>query len=107
MNRIIIAAALAASSATALADEWTGTDKNLHFVVGTMAGAFVTAGTGNELHGLAAAAALGLAKEIYDEKRYGGASGKDFVITVLGGLVGAKFAGWAIEPNRVTYTIKF
>lgn len=108
MRKIIIAAAmLAATAAPAMADEWTGTDKNLHLVVGAMSAAFVTAGTGNELHGLYAAAALGLAKELYDEQRYGGASGKDFVVTVLGGLIGAKFAGWAIAPNRVTYTLKF
>lgn len=43
MNRIIIAAALAASAAPAMADEWTGPDKQLHFAVGTMAAVFATA----------------------------------------------------------------
>jgi uncharacterized protein YfiM (DUF2279 family) len=106
MKRIIIAAAMLATAA-AHADEWTGRDKELHFVGGAAIAAAVTAATGNEWHGFLVSAGVGLAKEAYDSTGRGQVSGKDFAVTALGALIGAKATGWAIAPNRITYTMKF
>lgn len=88
----------------AMADEWTGRDKQLHFVGGAAIAAAVTAATHDEWLGFAAGTAVGIAKEIADEQRYGGASGKDAAVTALGALVGARFMGWALTKNGVTFT---
>lgn len=102
MKTAILALSLCCS--TAMADDWTGKDKELHFIGGAAIAAAVTAATGDEWKGFLAGAAVGVAKEIADEHRYGGASGKDAVVTALGALLGAKAAGWALTPNGVTFT---
>lgn len=95
----------AAVVSCAYADEWTGRDKEIHFVGGAAVAAAVTAATGNEWHGFLAGTGAGLAKEVYDSTGRGQVSGKDFVVTALGALVGARLTGWTLGPNRVTYTI--
>jgi uncharacterized protein YfiM (DUF2279 family) len=93
------------TSASVQADEWTGKDKQLHLIGGAAIAAAVTAGTGNELHGFLSGTASGLLKEVYDSTGRGQVSGKDFAVTALGALLGAKATGWAIGPNRITYSI--
>jgi uncharacterized protein YfiM (DUF2279 family) len=86
------------------ADEWTGKDKQLHFVGGAAIAAAVTAATRDEWAGFAAGTASGLLKEVYDSTGRGQVSGKDFAVTALGALIGAKGAGWVITRNSVVYT---
>lgn len=90
----------------AFADEWHGKDKQIHLVGGAAVAAAVTAATGNEWHGFLAGTASGLVKEVYDSTGRGQVSGKDFAVTALGALIGARGTGWALGPNRVTYTIR-
>ena len=104
MKRTVAVLAIV-TAASAQADEWTGKDKQLHLIGGAAIAAAVTAGTGNELHGFLAGTASGLLKEVYDSTGRGQVSGKDFAVTALGALLGAKATGWAIGPNRITYSI--
>lgn len=98
--------ALSLLCTAAHADEWTGKDKQLHFVGGVAVAAAVTAATGDEWKGFIASTAVGFAKEVYDSTGRGQVSGKDFAVTALGAFVGAKFTGWALGPNYVKYTVK-
>jgi uncharacterized protein YfiM (DUF2279 family) len=100
----IIALTLALAATTAHADEWTGKDKQLHFVGGAAIAAAVTAATRDEWAGFAAGTASGLLKEVYDATGRGQVSGKDFAVTMLGAYVGAKGTGWVITRNSVVYT---
>ena len=107
MNRarittLLLAAALITT--TAQAEPWTGHDKELHFVGGAAIAAAVTAATHDEFKGFLAGAAVGVVKEVVDERRYGGASAKDAIVTALGALIGAKFSGWALTPKGFTHT---
>ena len=102
----IIAITLVSAALTANADEWTGRDKELHFLGGAAVAAVVTTATRNEWTGFAAGTAVGLAKEIYDSTGRGEVSGKDFVVNALGAFVGAKFTGWVITRDSITYTVR-
>jgi uncharacterized protein YfiM (DUF2279 family) len=107
MKNTIIAAAIAAACLPAVADEWTGRDKDLHFAGGAAVAAAVTLATRDRDAGFWAGTAVGLAKEVYDSTGRGQVSGKDFVVTALGAYVGSRAAGWVITPRSVTYTMKF
>ena len=79
------------------ADEWTGRDKTLHFLGGAAVGAAVTMATDRPAYGIAAGAAVGLAKELYDARHRAThtPSSKDLVGTVLGAAAGS-YASWLI-----------
>ena len=81
----------------AQADEWTGRDKNLHFLGGAAVGAAVTLATDKPMYGIAAGAAVGLAKELYDAKHRSThtPSTKDLLATVAGAAAGS-YASWLI-----------
>lgn len=81
----------------AYADEWTGRDKTLHFIGGAAVGAAVTLATDRPMYGIAAGAAVGLAKELYDTQHRPThtPSAKDLVATVLGAAAGS-YASWLI-----------
>jgi len=81
----------------AQADEWTGRDKTLHFLGGAAVGAAVTMYTDKPMYGIAAGAAVGLAKELYDTQHRSThtPSAKDLVVTVLGAAAGS-YASWLI-----------
>lgn len=96
--------ALALLCAPAIADEWHGKDKQLHLVGGAAIAAAVTAGTRNEWHGFLAGTASGLLKEVYDSTGRGHVSAKDAAVTAIGALIGARFTGWVLSGNRLTYT---
>jgi len=103
MRKVLLA--LSACFATAThAEDWTGRDKQLHFIGGAVIAAAVTAATRDEWAGFAAGTTAGLVKEVYDSTGRGQVSGKDFVVTALGAYVGAKSAGWVITRNSVLYT---
>lgn len=93
----------------AWADDWTGPDKTRHLMIGAAVGASVTMATRNEWVGLAAAAGVGLAKEVYDAQHQTShtVSGKDFAMTVLGGIVGAKIGGLVITPTHFIWSTSF
>jgi len=96
--------ALSIVATAAQAEPWSGADKELHFVGGATVSAAVSAATRNEWAGFAAGVAVGVAKEAYDERKYGGASAKDAIVTALGALLGAKASGWALTPSGFTFT---
>lgn len=85
-------------------DRWWARDKALHFGV---SGALAAGGYGagaivfderwqRATSGAALALSLGIAKEVYDEIDYGGASYKDMVFDVAGTAVGLT-AAWLID----------
>jgi uncharacterized protein YfiM (DUF2279 family) len=92
----------------AQADEWTGRDKTLHFLGGAAIGAAVTLATDKPLYGIAAGAAVGLAKELYDTQHRDKhtPSTKDFAVTVLGAAVGS-YTGLVIRRNFVGFQTDF
>lgn len=103
--RPALALALLMSAVPAHAeDEWWARDKALHFgVSGVLAGAgyaasslFVEAPLQRLAVGGAVALSAGLAKGVYDEIDYGGASYKDLVFDVAGVAVGV-VAAWLID----------
>lgn len=96
--------ALALLCAPAIAEDWTGKDKQLHLAGGIAVAAAVTAATGDEWKGFLASTAVGVAKEVYDSTGRGHVSAKDAAVTAIGALIGAKFTGWALSGNRLTYT---
>jgi len=85
-------------------DEWWGQDKALHFGVSGVLAAGGYAGGALVLEerwqrasvGAGVALTAGVAKEVYDEFDYGGASYKDLVFDVAGTLVGVT-AAWLID----------
>ena len=95
---------LAVFAIPSYADDWTGTDKNKHFVAGAVIASVTTVATRSEGIGFLAGTAAGLAKEIYDGRR---ASTKDFIVTAAGAYVGAKIANVIITPNSISYSISF
>jgi hypothetical protein len=101
MTRFFIFALTIATSAAAQADSWTGRDKELHAIGGAAIGSLTTLATGKAVHGCAAAAGVGLAKELYDSqhKAKHTASGKDFAVTAIAGCLAAAGTGWAIAPG--------
>lgn len=79
------------------ADEWTGVDKTLHFIGGAAVGAAVTLYTESPAYGIAAGAAIGLAKELYDtqHRATNTPSAKDLIATIGGAAVGS-YVGWLV-----------
>jgi len=93
----ILAALALTLASSAHADSWTGRDKTLHFLGGAAVGAAVTLATDRPAYGIAAGAAVGLAKELYDTQHRSThtPSSKDLVVTVLGAAAGS-YASWLI-----------
>lgn len=79
------------------ADEWTGRDKAIHFLGGAAIGSAVTMATERPAYGIAAGAAVGLAKELYDTQHRSThtPSAKDLIATVAGAAVGS-YVTWLI-----------
>ena len=91
------------------ADEWTGRDKTLHFLGGAAIGAAVTVATERPAYGIAAGAAVGLAKELYDTQHRSThtPSAKDLIATVAGAAVGS-YASWlVIRKDYVGISLTF
>jgi len=104
----ILAALVFAVSSSAYADSWTGPDKTLHFAGGAVIGAAVTMYTDKPIYGIAAGAAVGLAKELYDARNRDKhtPSAKDFAVTVAGAVVGS-YTGLIIRRNFVGFQTTF
>lgn len=89
---------------SARADEWWGADKALHFGVSSVlsGGSYALSSLvlDSRLSRVAVGAGIGLtagvAKEVYDELDYGGASYKDLAFDVAGVAVGV-VAAWLID----------
>ena len=109
MKKNILTAAIVLLPTFATADEWTGKDKTLHFIGGAAVGAAVTIATDRRDYGIAAGAAVGLAKELYDTQHRDKhtPSVKDFVVTVAGAAAGAYVGGLIIKPRFVGYQAAF
>jgi uncharacterized protein YfiM (DUF2279 family) len=91
------------------ADEWTGRDKTLHFLGGAAVGASVTLYTDRPMYGIAAGAAVGLAKELYDTQHRSThtPSAKDIVVTVIGAAVGSYATHIVIRKDFIGYRLNF
>lgn len=91
------------------ADEWAGRDKTLHFLGGAAVGAAVTLATDRPAYGIAAGAAVGLAKELYDTQHRSThtPSTKDLVVTVIGAAVGSYAAHLVIRKDFMGYRLNF
>lgn len=89
----------------AQAESWGGKDKWQHAVVGATTGAVFTKITDDWRYGCAAAAAIGLAKEIYDRNNRNRhtPSFKDFAVTAAAGC-GSSIV---VAPNYVGISLKF
>jgi len=103
MKRLLAFALLFATQAHA--ESWGGKDKWQHALVGAGTGAVFTKITDDWRYGCAAAAAVGLAKEIYDRKHRDRhtPSFKDFSVTAAAGC-GSSIV---VAPNYIGFNIKF
>lgn len=104
--RRMIATLLATLLATqAHAESWGGRDKWQHALVGAGTGAVFAKATNDWRYGCAAAAAVGLAKEIYDSQHRDRhtPSFKDFAVTAAAGC-GSSIV---VAPNYIGFNIKF
>jgi len=92
-------------STQAQAESWGGRDKWQHAIVGAATGAAFTKATDDWRYGCAAAAAVGLAKEIYDStnRNRHTPSFKDFAVTAAAGC-GSSIV---VAPNYVGISLKF
>jgi hypothetical protein len=102
MIKTIIAIAITATMSASYANQWTGKDKTQHAIVGAAIGSATTLATGNWMHGCAAATAIGVAKEVYDNQNRDRhtSSAKDAVVTALAGCLAAKGTSLVIVPTR-------
>jgi uncharacterized protein YfiM (DUF2279 family) len=106
MKRFIIAM-LCLLSATAHADQWTGTDKDKHAIAGLTIAAAVSAAS-RPAYGIAAGCAVGMAKEVYDRYTPGHqVSARDAIVTCLGAAVGAYVPGLLVSPRGIGYRFTF
>ena len=89
----------------AKAESWGGRDKWQHALVGAGTGAVFAKATNDWRYGCAAAAAVGLAKEIYDSQHRDRhtPSFKDFAVTAAAGC-GSSIV---VAPNYIGFNIKF
>lgn len=89
----------------AKAESWGGSDKLQHALVGAGTGAVFSKATNDWRYGCAAAAAVGLAKEIYDSNNRNRhtPSFRDFAVTAAAGC-GSSIV---VAPNYIGFNIKF
>jgi hypothetical protein len=89
----------------AQAESWGGRDKLQHALVGAGTGAVFAKATNDWRYGCAVAAAVGLAKEIYDSQHRDRhtPSFKDFAVTAAAGC-GSSIV---VAPNYIGFNIKF
>ena len=108
-SHFVIGLVLALASTTTKADAWTGPDKVQHAAAGVIIGAAITAATKDPLKGCAVAAAVGVAKELYDAQHPNkhDTSFKDFAVTAAFGCASAYATGWIITPKEIRYSINF
>ena len=64
-------------------------DKKLHLFAGFLVGVIATYLLNNPFLGTATSVIAALAKEIYDELKYGGLDITDMLYTVIGGILGS------------------
>lgn len=90
-------------------DKWTGQDKTLHLVVGSVIGGSVTALTENDNYGMVAGCGVGMLKELSDMHHVNHtASIQDFAASCLGSVIGAQLVkGLYLIPNGLIYSQKF
>lgn len=92
----------------ALADNWSGEDKGLHFAGSATLAVVITAATENPWTGFWSAVAVGVTKEIVDSRRSGGqASGRDLVADVAGAYLGSQAGRWLISRRGDTTAVVF
>jgi hypothetical protein len=103
--RTLMTALVLLFATQAQAESWGGKDKWQHAIVGAATGAAFTKATDDWRYGCAAAAAVGLAKELYDRQHRDRhtPSFKDFAVTAAAGC-GSSIV---VAPNYIGLNIKF
>lgn len=97
--------------ALAAADEWTGSDKTLHFASSAIIG-FATGRTwpDDKLKAWGVAMIPGTLKELSDISTTG-FSGKDMVVNALGAALGVHGGAWSVRQfgatTQVVYQVEF
>jgi uncharacterized protein YfiM (DUF2279 family) len=105
--RSLILAALLALPMASQADEWTGRDKQIHFVAGAVVAGSVHELTGSRALGFAMGSLVAISKELADSRMKGHtASYKDAIVTVMGASLVA-VPGLRIGPGWVSYRVEF
>ncbi len=96
------------SSNSLHADEWTGTDKQLHFAVSAALGVAAYSQTHDRAQAFAWAIAPGVLKEVADSQSEGNRfSGKDLAWDALGAFVGVQTGHWVIGNHKVSWVKEF
>lgn len=88
-------------------DQWVGSDKVKHFVVGAAIGGTVTAATKDEVLGFLSGTVVGFGKEVYDAQHPAihTCSLQDFLVTAAGAYVGSKGVGYFVVPQKNGFTL--
>lgn len=106
MTRALILAALLFPMASQ-ADEWTGRDKQIHFIAGAVVAGSVHELTGSRALGFAMGSVVAIGKELADARTPGHTpSLKDAIVTVMGASLVA-VPGLRIGPGWVSYRVEF
>lgn len=108
MNKFLMALVFCAAG-HAMAEPWTGPDKDKHAAVGAVVGAAVALKFDSAAAGCAAASAVGALKEVYDAQNRARhtPSFKDFAATAAFGCISAFGAQAIVSPNSVRLTWAF
>ncbi|EIJ32862.1 hypothetical protein [Thiothrix nivea] len=92
----------------ALADEWTGKDKQLHFAVSAVLGVAAYSHTHDRAKAFGLAMIPGILKEVADSQQDNNDfSGKDLAWDALGAAVGIQTGHWMIGPGTVSWVKAF
>lgn len=109
--RKIIVLCLALWANFAAAESWSGDDKQIHFLGSAMVAVVVTAATDSPWIGFWSVLALGVTKEVIDQRRGGRASGRDLVADVAGAYIGSQAGRLLIsrrgDTTAVVYALRF
>ncbi len=104
----LLAFCLLAPAASMAADDWSSSDKALHFGISAGFGTLSAMHFENKWTAFGVAMLPGLLKEIHDSGQTGNRfSGKDLAADALGAAVGVQFGHWIVTRRGVGYQAAF
>jgi len=108
LRHLAVLTFLALASLQCAADDWTGDDKNKHFVVSTVLSSAAYSVCENRTCAFAVAMVPGILKEVYDSQQEGNHfSGKDLAWDALGAFVGVQIGYWTFQANQISFSARF